>query len=307
MEKLYDLIIIGGGPAGLTAAIYASRANLKTLILEGSKDMGGQLILTTEVENYPGFPEGILGPELMKRMREQAKKFGATIINEDAVKVDFSKSPYTVETSKNKFKAKSVIIATGARTRWLGLDSEKRLIGRGVSSCATCDAAFFKNKNVFVIGGGDSALEEALFLTKFANSVTVIHRRDKLKASKIMHDRALRNKKIKFVWDSEIKDILGENKVSGIKIINVKTNKFSELKGDGVFIAIGHLPNSELFTDLSKDEKGYLIVKNNVFTDRPGIFVCGDVHDHRYKQAVTAAGLGCMAAMEAEKWLEENK
>src|SRR3989338_5418557 len=175
MEKLYDLIIIGGGPAGLTAAIYASRANLKTLILEGSKDMGGQLILTTEVENYPGFPEGILGPELMKRMREQAKKFGATIINEDAVKVDFSKSPYTVETSKNKFKAKSVIIATGARTRWLGLDSEKRLIGRGVSSCATCDAAFFKNKNVFVIGGGDSALEEALFLTKFANSVTVIH------------------------------------------------------------------------------------------------------------------------------------
>ncbi len=308
MDKIYDAIIIGGGPAGLTAALYASRANLKTIVLEGSKDIGGQLTLTSTVENFPGFPEGIMGPELMRRMREQAEKFGSKIISEDAIKVDFSKSPYSVETLKNKFKAKSVIIATGASTRWLGLESERKLIGRGVSSCATCDGAFFRNKNIFVIGGGDSALEEALFLTKFASSVIIIHRRDKLRASKIMQDRAKANNKISFIWNSEVKEILGDNKVSGIKILNNKTNKTSELKGEGVFVAIGHEPNSELFRgQLSLDEKGYFIAKNNVFTDIPGIFVCGDVHDHRYKQAITAAGLGCMAAMEAEKWLENSK
>ncbi len=308
MNKVYDVIIIGGGPAGLTSGIYSSRANLKTLILEGSRDIGGQLTLTTSVENYPGFPQGILGPELIKRMRDQAKNFGVEIISDDVVKVDFSSSPYSVDSSNNKFKSKSVIIASGARTKWLGLPSEKKLLGRGVSSCATCDGAFFKNKDIFVVGGGDSALEEALFLTRFAKSVTIIHRRDKLKASKIMQDRAKTNNKIKFVWNSEVKEILGDSKVSGIKIFdNIKKKDF-ELKGDGVFVAIGHEPNSDLFkSQLSLDDKDYLIVKNNVFTDKPGVFVCGDVSDRTYKQAITAAGLGCMAAIQAERWLENNK
>jgi len=307
MDKEFDVVIIGGGPAGLTAAIYASRANLRTILFEGSKDIGGQLVLTTEVENYPGFPEGILGPELMKKMREQAKKFGSQILSEDVTRADFSRKPYSVETGKSKIKAKSVIIATGARTRWLGLESEKKLIGRGISSCATCDGAFYKNKDIFVIGGGDSAMEEALFLTRFAKSITVVHRRDKLKASKIMQDRAFKNNKIKFAWDSEVSEILGKERVSGIKIKNIKTKKVTELKGEGVFIAIGHIPNSEIFKDLEKDKNGYLVVKNSIFTSKPGVFVSGDVQDHIYKQAITAAGLGCMAAIEAEKYLEINK
>ncbi|MEK6918458.1 MAG: thioredoxin-disulfide reductase [Nanoarchaeota archaeon] len=303
-----DVLIIGGGPAGLTAAIYASRANLNTVLLEGSKDIGGQLVLTTEVENFPGFPQGILGPELISRMKKQAEKFGVKVLSEDAINVNFSSSPFLIDSNKNKFKAKSVIVATGARTKWLGIPSEKKLLGRGVSSCATCDGAFFKNKDLFVIGGGDSALEEALFLTRFASSVTVVHRRDKLKASKIMQGRAMKNDKIKFVWNSEVKEVLGDSKVSGIRVINKVLNKSSDLKGDGVFVAIGHEPNTELFKgQLVLDQKGFLVVKNNVFSDKPGVFVCGDVQDHRYKQAITAAAYGCMAAIEAEKYLEDKE
>lgn len=302
-----DVLIIGGGPAGLTAAIYSSRANLNTVVLEGSKDIGGQLTLTTEVENYPGFPQGILGPQLMINFRQQASRFGTKIISEDAIKVDFSKKPFVVKSNKQDFKAKSVIIATGARTKWLGLESETRLRGRGVSSCATCDGAFFKNKKVFVVGGGDSALEEALFLTKFATNVIIIHRRDKLKASKIMQDRAKNNKKISFLWNSEVREVLGDNNVTGIVVFDNVKNKESELKGDGVFVAIGHDPNSELFKgQLELDQKGYLVVNNNVFTNKKGVFVCGDVQDHTYRQAITASGLGCMAAIQAERYLESE-
>jgi thioredoxin reductase (NADPH) len=308
MEKTVDVLIIGAGPAGLTAAIYSSRAALSTIVLEGSKDVGGQLTLTTEVENFPGFPQGIMGPVLIKNMRDQSVKFGARIISEDAVSVELKKSPFTIKTNKSSYKAKTLIVATGARTRWLGLDSEKKLIGRGVSSCATCDASFFRNKKVFVIGGGDSAMEEALFLTKFASSVIVVHRRDKLKASKIMQDRARNNPKISFVWDSEVIDILGKDRVLGIKVKNSKTNKVEELSGDGVFVAIGHIPNSDIFSgQLKTDPKGYLVVHNNVFSDKPGVFICGDIHDHVYKQAITAAGWGCMAAIEAERYLESLK
>ena len=309
MAETRNLIIIGGGPAGLTAALYASRANLKPLVIEGkSTEAGGQLMWTTSVENYPGF-ESVLGPELVDKIRKHAKKFGSEFLTEDVSSVDFKKRPFTIKAGGKAFKAKSVIISTGAKALILGLESEKKLLGRGVSTCATCDGAFFNGKEVIVIGGGDSALEEALFLTRFATKITVVHRRDQLKASKIMQDRAFGNKKINFIWDSIVEEILDakQNKVSGVKLKNLKTGKTSEIKANGVFVAIGHAPNTSLFKGhVEIDEKGYIIT-HGVKTNVPGVFAAGDVQDHVYKQAITSAGTGCMAAMDAEKFLESEE
>lgn len=306
-EKIYPLIIIGSGPAGLTAAIYAARANLKPLVLTG-RQPGGQLTLTSLVENFPGFPKGILGQELMQAMRKQAQNFNAEIIDQSAQAVDFKKTPYQIKTQSQNYLAHSVIIATGASARWLGLDSEQALIGKGVSGCATCDGFFFKNKTVAVVGGGDAALEEAIFLTKFAKKVTVIHRRDKLRACQIMQKRAQANPKIDFLWNSEAQEVLGKDKVEGIVVLNNKTKQKNNLTLEGLFVAIGHKPNTEIFAgQLELDEKKYLKVTTFTHSSRPGIFVAGDVQDYRYRQAVTAAGAGCMAAIDAEKWLTENK
>ena len=302
---MYDVIIIGSGPAGLTAAIYTTRANLKTLIIAGSK-WGGQLMLTTLVENYPGFPDGIQGPDLMVAMRKQAERFGAEIIEKDFTRADFSTQPFKISTSEGIFEAKSVIIATGAETKWLDVPGEKEKIGHGVSSCAPCDAFFFKNKNVIVVGGGDSAMEEALVLTKFATSVTLVHRRSEFKASKIMLERAQKNSKIKFILNSEVIEILGHDKVTGVKIRNNKTDKIAEIPVDGIFVAIGHMPNSAVFGGIETDEQGFIKVKDHTKTNIEGVFVAGDVHDSHYKQAVTAAGFGCMAALEVEKWLSNQ-
>ncbi len=299
------VIILGSGPAGLTAALYTARANLNPLVI-GGVEWGGQLMLTTDVENYPGFVEGIKGPDLMENFRKQAIRFGAEIINENVTSVDFKKNPFQVSTAENNYNANTIIIATGADSKWLGLSSEQKLIGRGVSSCATCDGFFFKNKNIVVVGGGDSAMEESLFLTKFANKVTVIHRRDKLRASKIMQERAFKNNKIEFVWDSEIVNVIGENSVTGIKIKNIKTNQVSEMEIQGLFIAIGHKPNTDFLKgQIDLNEKGY-VIHNGTRTNIDGVFVAGDVYDFRYRQAVTAAGHGCQAAIDAEKFIEEN-
>lgn len=303
---VYDVIIIGSGPAGLTAAVYTTRANLKTLIIAGSK-WGGQLQLTTLVENFPGFPQGIQGPDLMTAMRKQAEKFGAEIADQDFIKADFSQKPFRVSTAEKTYEGKSVIIATGADTKWLGIPGEKEKIGRGISSCAPCDAFFFKEKNVIVVGGGDSAMEEALILTKFAKEVTVIHRRDSFRASEIMLKRANENPKIKFIMDTQITEILGENKVERVKIMNTKTKKVSEMPIDGIFVAIGHIPNSKAFKGIETDEQGYIKVYNHTKTNIDGVFVAGDVHDNHYKQVVTAAGFGCMAALEAERWLRDQE
>ncbi|MGQ9513732.1 MAG: thioredoxin-disulfide reductase [Thermoproteota archaeon] len=299
-----DIIIIGSGPAGLTAAIYARRANLSTTIVAGSM-WGGQLMLTAEVENFPGFPEPILGPDLVEKMRRQAEKFGAKIIYEDATKVDFSTKPFKVYVGEKVLESKSVIICTGASARWLGLNSEERLRGKGVSSCATCDGIFFKGKRVVVIGGGDTALEEALTLAKIVSQVFVVHRRDQLRASKILQMRAFENKKIEFIWNSEVVDILGDEKVEGIRIRNVKSGEESSLLCEGVFVAIGHQPNTELFRgQIELDSRGYIVTHNESKTSVEGVFAAGDVHDHKYRQAVTAAAAGCKAALEAEKWLQ---
>ena len=302
--ELYTVVIIGGGPSGLTAALYAARGNLKPLVIEGAQ-AGGQLMFTTEVENYPGF-ESILGPDLMKKMRDHAAKFGTQYLSENVSSVDFSKRPFTITIGEKKLLAKTVIISTGATSNLLGLDAEKRLMGRGVSTCAVCDAYFYKNKEVVVVGGGDSALEEAMVLTKFANKVTVVHRREKLRASKIMQDRAFANKKITFVWNTEVKDILGDKSVTSIKLFNTPTNKESTVKCDGVFIAIGHTPTTELFKgQVALDEKGYVVIQGRSSkTSVHGVFAAGDVTDPVYKQAVTSAGMGCMAALDAEKFLE---
>ena len=298
---LYDVIIIGSGPAGLTAAIYAGRAKLETLVI-GGVAFGGQLMLTGEVENFPGFPEAILGPELMGKMRKQAERFGTKFLFQDATAVDFSSKPFKVKVSSQVFEAKSVIIATGASAKWLGLESEARLRGKGVSSCATCDAPFFKEKKVVVIGGGDTAIDEALTLTKFASQVTLIHRRNELRATKILQDRAFSNKKISFIWDSTVEEILGKNRVEGIRIKNVKTTEKSEIATDGVFVAIGHKPNTDIFRgQIELDDKGYVVAKNETKTSVEGVFVAGDVRDPRYRQAVTAAGSGCKAALDAKK------
>ncbi len=302
---VHKVIILGSGPAGLTAALYAARANLNPLVL-GGLEWGGQLMLTTEVENYPGFIDGINGPDLMENFKKQAERFGAKIINSNVTSVDFSNKPLKVFVGKEVYETQTVIIATGASAKWLGLENEQKFIGKGISSCATCDGFFFKDKEIALVGGGDSAMEEALFLTKFASKVTVVHRRDKLRASKIMQDRAFANDKIEFIWDSEIVDVLGNNNVEGVKIKNIKTNESSVCKVNGLFVAIGHIPNTNFLKEqIDLDEKGY-VVCNGTATNVEGVFVAGDVHDFRYRQAVTAAGHGCEAAIDVEKYIEVN-
>ncbi|HTU83100.1 MAG TPA: thioredoxin-disulfide reductase [Candidatus Acidoferrales bacterium] len=301
MERV---IIIGSGPAGLTAAVYAARANLSPLVLAGGL-YGGQLMLTTEVENYPGFPEGILGPDLMMRFREQAERFGARIENVDATSVDFGARPPVVRTLDAEYQGKTVIVATGASARWLEIPGEERLRGRGVSTCATCDGAFFRGKHITVVGGGDSAMEEALFLTRFGHRVTVIHRRDGLRASKIMADRARANEKIDFIWNTVVEEVLGDTHVTGLRLRNVRDGSAFEFDADALFIAIGHTPNTAIFRgQLDLDDAGYIVSADGTSTSVEGVFVAGDVFDVRYKQAVTAAGSGCRAAMDAEKYLE---
>ncbi|MGA8839757.1 MAG: thioredoxin-disulfide reductase [Candidatus Aquilonibacter sp.] len=301
MERV---LIIGSGPAGLTAAIYAARANLAPLVLAGGL-YGGQLMLTTEVENYPGFPEGILGPDLMIKFREQAERFGARIENVDATSVDFSKKPFIVRTADEEFHAKTVIVATGASARWLEIPGEEKLRGRGVSTCATCDGAFFREKHIVVVGGGDSAMEEALFLTRFGRRVTVIHRREGLRASKIMAERSRSHPKIDFIWNTVVDEVLGEHHMTGLKLRNVHDNSVMEYEADALFIAIGHTPNTGIFQgQLDLDEMGYIVSPDGTETNIDGVFVAGDVNDIRYKQAITAAGVGCRAAMDAERYLE---
>jgi thioredoxin reductase (NADPH) len=302
MERL---IIIGSGPAGLTAAVYAARANLAPLVLAGHQ-YGGQLMLTTEVENYPGFPNGIMGPELMENFRTQAERFGAKIESVDATKVDFTSRPFAVWAGERHYEADSVIVATGASARWLGIPGEERLRGRGVSTCATCDGAFFRERRIAVVGGGDSALEEALFLTRFGSKVTVIHRRERLRASKIMADRAFAHPKIDFIWNTVVEEAKGELHLNSLALRDIMTGQRSELPADALFIAIGHDPNTALFAgQLELDALGYVVSADGVHTNVPGVFVAGDVFDVRYKQAIMAAGMGCQASLEAESYLEE--
>lgn len=297
------VIILGSGPAGLSAAIYTAREGFEPLVISGY-EAGGQLILTTLVENIPGFPQGIMGPDFIKLLMDQAKKFGARFVDDNATKVDLGARPFKVYVEEKMYEVNSIIIATGANPKWLGIDSEQGFIGRGVSNCATCDASFFKGKDVIVVGGGDTAMEDSIFLTRFVNSVTIVHRRDAFRASKIMQDRALSNPKIKVIWNSEIAEIKGEDKVSSVVIKNVQTNATQELKKDGIFVAIGYSPNTDLFKDALKlDDQGYIIVKDDVKTDIDGVFVAGDVSDRKYKQAVVASGTGVKAALEVRAYL----
>ncbi len=299
-----NVIILGSGPAGLTAALYAARANLRPLMLKGI-DAGGQLMLTTEVENYPGFADGIMGPELMEAMEKQAARFEAELLHQAATRVDLSERPFGVWAGDEEWRARSLIVATGATARMLGLETERRLLGHGVSTCATCDGFFFRGQELIVVGGGDSALEEAIFLTRFATKVTVVHRRDELRASKIMQDRAFGNEKITFVWDSVIEEVLGNGQVAGARVRNLKTGATSDIAAGGLFVAIGHIPNTALFEGQLELSNGYVVVQEpTTRTSVEGAFAAGDVVDHVYRQAVTAAGMGCKAAIDAERFLE---
>ncbi len=307
---IYDVIVIGSGPAGLTAAIYATRANLKTLVIAGQV-AGGQLMLTTDVENYPGFPSGILGPELMELWRKQAERFHAEFVDDNATRVDLTHNPMKVWVNENEYEGRTVIVATGANAKWLGLPSEERLKGKGVSACSTCDGFFFKGLDVVVVGGGDTAMEESLYLSKLCRSVAIVHRRNEFRASKIMQDRVFKTPNIKVVWDHTVDEVLGEKKVEGVRVRNVKTGATEVVKVAGLFIAIGHEPATEMFRgQLEIDSKGYIVPRSTeefrTATNIPGAFVAGDVHDHRYRQAVTAAGYGCMAALDAERWLQKH-
>src|SRR5438477_6343023 len=303
-DDVREMIIVGGGPAGYTAALYAARANLKPLVIEGF-NWGGQLMITSDVENYPGYTEGILGPEMMADFRRQAERFGAEFVTDDVTNVDFSERPLRVSVGDDEFRAQTVIVATGATARQLGLESEQRLQGRGVSYCATCDAAFFPDKHVIVVGGGDSAMEEATFLTRFASKVTIVHRRDEFRASPIMLDRARANEKIDWITNAVVEQVLGEDKVTGVHLRDVHSGETWDLEADALFAAIGHDPNTNLFLDqLDHDEGGYLVTKpGTTETNVPGVFAVGDVQDHVYRQAVTAAGSGCMGALDAERFL----
>ncbi len=310
VDETHRVVILGSGPAGLTAALYTARANLAPIVIAGSQP-GGQLTITTEVENYPGFEHGIQGPEMMEVFRRQAERFGTKVIDDEVTAADLGKRPFELMVGKRLIRTRSLIIATGASAKLLGLPSEKRLMGFGVSACATCDGFFFKDKEALVVGGGDTAMEEATFLTKFCRKVTIVHRRDQLRASKIMQDRALKNAKIGFIWDSTIDEIYGQpdkTGVTGARLRNIKTGATTDVKTDAVFMAIGHKPNTELFKGrLEMDETGYLIVKPGAtYTNIEGVFAAGDVADHVYRQAITAAGTGCMAAIDAERWLEAH-
>ena len=303
-----SVVIIGSGPAGWTAALYAARATLKPLVIEGWQP-GGQLMNTTEVENYPGFPDGILGPELMEIFKRQALRFGTEVLSASVDRVDFSKRPFQIFMGEKMIEAEAVIISTGASAIWLGVPGEAKLQGHGVSACATCDGFFFRDKHVVVVGGGDAAMEEANFITRFASKVTVLVRKDVLRASKIMRERALKNPKIGFVWNTEVQEVLGEEKMTGVRVINNQTNEVSDIAADGLFVAIGHKPNTEIFAgQIELDQKGYVVVRpGSTRTNIEGVFAAGDVADHLYRQAVSAAGTGCMAALDAERWLASRE
>jgi thioredoxin reductase (NADPH) len=305
--QIYDVIIIGSGPAGYTAGIYTSRAKLKTLIVSGTLP-GGQLMTTSEVENYPGFPNGIFGPELMMNMRQQSERFGSNIVDDEVIRVDFSTRPFVVTSHSESYQAHSVLICTGATPRKLGILTEEQFAGRGVSYCATCDGPFFKGEDIIVVGGGDTALEEASFLTKFGRSVKIVHRRDSLRASKILQEKAFENPKIEFLWNRVVSTIEGEKKIAAVVVRDVNNGFEQKLPAGGLFVAIGHEPNTGIFKgQIEMDDKGYIILKNHTRTSVDGVFAAGDVHDYRYRQAITAGGYGCMAALDVEKWLAERK
>ena len=303
--ETYEVIIIGSGPAGYTAGVYTSRAKLNTLLISGSLP-GGQLMTTSEVENYPGFPNGIFGPELMMNMRQQAERFGAKLLDDEVVEVDFKKRPFGIKTHGQEFRSESVVICTGASPRKLGLRAEQEFAGKGISYCATCDGPFFKGEDIAVVGGGDTAIEEATFLTKFGKSVKIIHRKDFLRASKILQEKAFENPKIDFVWDHVVSDISGNKKINSISVRNLRTGEERKIPVGGLFVAIGHEPNTSIFKgQLELDDRGYIVLTKNTRTSVDGVFAAGDVHDYRYRQAITAGGFGCMAALDVEKWLVE--